>query len=143
MIYFVVQMLLLFFVTLACWLKPDQLLKMPDQWLWIPLLLSFFGIMKILFGLVTLGRYLYPLPAVQPNSPLIRHGAFAKVRHPIYGGFMLLAISAAAYTGSLTAMAISFALCIWLALKARYEERFLLQKFPDYAEYQQNSRAFF
>jgi protein-S-isoprenylcysteine O-methyltransferase Ste14 len=73
-------------------------------------------------GVRTLGRSLSPLPKPPTASELKESGAYALVRHPIYGGILLLAL-AWALALSPWALIPAGALIIALAFKSRLEER--------------------
>ncbi|HEY0867672.1 MAG TPA: methyltransferase, partial [Fimbriimonas sp.] len=52
------------------------------------------GLLEMALGALRLGRGLTPLPKPTSNASLVRSGIFARVRHPIYGGIVLLGIGA-------------------------------------------------
>ncbi len=90
----------------------------------------------------TLGRQLTPFPKPVEGGDLRQEGAYGIVRHPIYGGVLLLAFSWALLTSAL-------ALLPWAAtvaffdIKRRREETWLLEAHPAYAEYRQAVRRAF
>ena len=97
--------------------------------------LSFMGLLVIGMGLVTLGRSATPLPTPVKDGELRSSGLYAYVRHPIYTGVMAFAIGAAIPSGNVGAAAAAAALVVWLAIKARWEERRLRGRYPGYAAY--------
>jgi protein-S-isoprenylcysteine O-methyltransferase Ste14 len=71
------------------------------------------------------------------DKGLIKNGAFARLRHPLYGGSILFYLSLALSTLSLAAFAIWCAIGVFYNIIAAYEERLLLEKYGDeYREYQ-------
>jgi len=90
-------------------------------------------------GVRTLGKSLSPLPKPPPASELKESGAYALVRHPIYGGILLLSL---AWSLALSPWALipTGALAIALAFKSRVEERWLIDRHPTYAGYRQRVR---
>ncbi len=82
-----------------------------------------------------LGPNLTPLPKPKDDSRLVRDGLYAIVRHPIYSGIILVAYGIAALTGSTGRLAVATALLVWLNAKASREEVWLLERYPDYADY--------
>jgi protein-S-isoprenylcysteine O-methyltransferase Ste14 len=82
-----------------------------------------------------LGPNLTPLPKPKDDSRLVRDGLYAIVRHPIYSGVILFAYGIAALTGSTSRLAVATALLAWLNAKASREEAWLLERYPDYADY--------
>ena len=86
-------------------------------------------------GAWRLGRAVTPLPYPKPGASLVSSGPYALVRHPIYGGLVLLALGwAIAIQGWLT-LAFAALLVLVFDLKARREERWLEERHPGYAEY--------
>ena len=88
-------------------------------------------------GLVRLGRNLTPLPYPKEKSTLVQTGPYALVRHPIYGGGLLLALGFALMIQSLLTLGYVVVLFAFLDMKSRREEGWLAEKFPEYASYQQ------
>jgi protein-S-isoprenylcysteine O-methyltransferase Ste14 len=91
-------------------------------------------------GLVRLGRGLTPLPYPKDDATLVQTGPFALVRHPMYGGGLVMALGWALYVQGWLTLAYVLALFIFLDAKSRREERWLAERFPDYADYQQRVR---
>lgn len=97
-------------------------------------LLVFGGALVIVLASRALGSGLTPFPRPAETGVLVEDGPYAVVRHPIYSGGLLFAtgISLALSPWALVATG---ALAVVWALKARVEERLLLARYPDYAEY--------
>jgi protein-S-isoprenylcysteine O-methyltransferase Ste14 len=100
----------------------------------LPLGIAFALAGALLFGagVASLGPALTPFP--RPRGPLIESGAFALVRHPIYGG-VLLGVLGLALTTRPLALAVGAAGMPFLISKSQHEERLLLARQPDYADY--------
>jgi protein-S-isoprenylcysteine O-methyltransferase Ste14 len=81
-----------------------------------------------------LGEGLTAFPKPPANGELVETGPYGVVRHPIYSGALLFfaGISLALSPWALVA---AVALGMVWALKARVEERFLLERDPAYADY--------
>lgn len=97
---------------------------------------------SILFaaGLIGLGRGLTPLPYPKEGAELVQTGAFALVRHPIYSGGLVLALGWALCVQGWLTLGYAVALFVFLDVKSRREEKWLSEKFPTYATYQQRVR---
>ncbi len=97
-----------------------------------------------IFGraLLDLGQSLTPLPHPRDDSQLVSTGIYAWVRHPIYVGVVLGAVAWAGWCASATHLLGAIALGIFFDAKARREEAWLLEKYPDYAAYAQCVRRF-
>ena len=84
----------------------------------------------------TLGRSVSPFPKPSADSELKESGVYALVRHPIYGGILLLCL---AWSLALSPWALipTGTLAIALVFKSRLEERWLIDRHPGYADYRQ------
>jgi protein-S-isoprenylcysteine O-methyltransferase Ste14 len=87
---------------------------------------------------VTMGSSLSPFPRPPRDAELVDRGPFRFLRHPLYVGGVLffagLSLVFSAYGLALTAVLAVF----WIA-KARLEERHLLARFPEYADYRRRT----
>lgn len=86
-------------------------------------------------GVCALGRNLTPYPKPLENSRLVQRGIYALVRHPLYSSLIFLSTGWALVRSSGAGLAAALALAILLDAKARREERWLREKYPDYAAY--------
>jgi protein-S-isoprenylcysteine O-methyltransferase Ste14 len=66
-------------------------------------------------------------------------GAYRLVRHPIYGGLILIALGWSLVSSALT-LVVTVALMLVLEMKSRLEESMLAQRFPEYDAYRQRVR---
>jgi protein-S-isoprenylcysteine O-methyltransferase Ste14 len=91
-------------------------------------------------GLVRLGSGLTPLPYPKAGATLVQTGPFALVRHPMYSGGLVLALGWALYVQGWLTLGYVVALFVFLDGKSRREERWLAERFPEYAAYQRRVR---
>lgn len=96
-----------------------------------------------LSGVAVLGRNRTPFPKPAPGGQLVRHGIYARVRHPLYSSVICLALAWALWRGSLPALVVALLLAAFLRAKAQREERWLREQFPDYAAYTRRVPRFF
>jgi protein-S-isoprenylcysteine O-methyltransferase Ste14 len=82
-------------------------------------------------------RSMSVLPHPVDGGQLARTGAYAVVRHPIYGGLILMSIGWAVFQASLPTLGAAVLLALVLDLKRRAEEIRLRRRFPDYDAYRQ------
>jgi protein-S-isoprenylcysteine O-methyltransferase Ste14 len=110
----------------------------PDSWrayligAAIPLALA--GAYLLLGGGTGLGRQLTPFPKPVEDGALKRGGAYRFVRHPMYGGALLLALAWALVSSPLVLVPLAVA-AVFLDTKRRREEAWLLEAYPDYEGY--------
>ena len=95
-----------------------------------------------LAGLVALGRNLTPFPQPSARAELVRHGIYRLMRHPLYTSVFGAALGSSLIFQSWPALVASLALGVFFDAKARREERWLRQKFPEYAGYERRVRRF-
>ncbi len=82
-----------------------------------------------------LGDQVTPFPRPHAAGTLRREGAYALVRHPIYGGVLLLAWAWALLT-SPVALVPALLGIPFLEAKRQREEAWLAEQHPDYQDYQ-------
>jgi protein-S-isoprenylcysteine O-methyltransferase Ste14 len=98
------------------------------------------GALQMIWGGRTLGRALTPSPG--PRGFHLERGPFRYVRHPMYGGGLLVA-SGVAFATSPLALVPTLVLVPFLLFKARYEERLLSRLDPGYGDYLERVRRRF
>ncbi|NMM24446.1 MAG: isoprenylcysteine carboxylmethyltransferase family protein [Phycicoccus sp.] len=81
-----------------------------------------------------LGRQLTPFPRPVADGVLRQDGIYGLVRHPIYGGALLLILGWALLSSSLALLPLALA-AVFLDAKRRREEAWLVEQHPDYAQY--------
>ena len=95
-----------------------------------------------LAGALALGKNLTPFPKPTEQARLVRHGIYALIRHPLYTSVISVSIGWALVWQSWPAMLVAAALILFFHAKARQEERWLREKFPEYADYERRVRRF-
>lgn len=99
------------------------------------------GVLQTAVSMLTLGRGLTPYPRPLEGVVLRTQGAYAIVRHPIYGGILFMSIGWSLFQHSLAGLAIAVLLLVFFDRKAALEEGWLMLKFPEeYALYRQRVR---
>jgi protein-S-isoprenylcysteine O-methyltransferase Ste14 len=93
-------------------------------------------------GVLTLGRNLTPFPRPSASTRLAYGGIYALMRHPLYTAVMCGSVGWALVWASWPALLAALALAPFFDAKARREERWLRQRFPEYAGYEQRVRRF-
>lgn len=93
-------------------------------------------------GAVVLRGGLTPLPKPGANTKLVRHGIYGLMRHPLYTSVILASLGWALIWQSWPALLAALVLGLFFDAKARREERWLREKFPEYADYARRVRRF-
>lgn len=99
-----------------------------------------FGAIAAVFlfkGVLDLGKSLTPLPYPVEEGQFVQTGVYGVVRHPLYSGLILAALGWSLYWLSGAHFLGAIALLLFFDAKARTEESWLLQKYPEYADYRQ------
>ncbi len=89
-----------------------------------------------------LGRSLTPLPRPHAEAEMVARGIYRRIRHPIYAGLILAAVGWATVSGSPPAFAAAAALGGFMDAKARREEAWLTDRYPEYADYRTRTKRF-
>lgn len=92
------------------------------------------GAVLLVWARTSMGRSFTVHPEPQAAGELVTRGPFRIVRHPTYLG-ALLCLTGGSLFRSWTGLALTGALALLWAGKARVEERHLAARFPEYAEY--------
>jgi protein-S-isoprenylcysteine O-methyltransferase Ste14 len=83
-----------------------------------------------------------PFPRPRQNAELLRGGIYGFVRHPLYASLILLGLGWALFRDSGPALAAAAVLALFFDAKARQEERWMRERFPEYGAYQKQVRRF-
>ena len=93
------------------------------------------GALIAVAGALSLGKNLTPLPHPVDSATLVESGAYRLVRHPIYSGLCLAAIGWALWCNSAITLLCAAVLFVFFDIKSRREERWLAERFANYADY--------
>ena len=93
------------------------------------------GLAGYLFAAGNLGRTLTAMPIPKADGKLCTSGLYRFVRHPIYSFILIFCLGLSLQAGSLFKYVLTFLLAIVFYYKSKFEERYLLQKYPDYEAY--------
>jgi len=135
------QGVLLVVVVAAGWsLGPDWSGPLRLAGVVVGIVLIIGGSVLALRGVVDLGGALTPLPRPRNGAELVETGAYAVVRHPIYGGLILAAFGWAIVQASVLTVALAVVLAAFFRVKSAREVVWLQQRFPAYAGYRARTR---
>lgn len=98
------------------------------------------GVFLAVSGLFGLGRFSFSVfPEPRRKGRFIRSGIFAFIRHPMYAGVLVITATLVWQFFSCDRVAGFTLLTAILVAKILIEERELLSRYPEYAEYQRNT----
>jgi protein-S-isoprenylcysteine O-methyltransferase Ste14 len=97
------------------------------------------GVLLLAWAGLHLGSSLTPFPAPRTNSKLRATGPYALVRHPMYGGGILIALGWSTVFATVIGGALTVALAGFLDLKARREEEWLVERLDGYDAYRERT----
>lgn len=126
------------FVVMAAWLLVAPLghTIAHSPRLWVPAaLLLVIGAIAGIAGTCTLGKNRTPFPKPRGDSQLVQTGIYALVRHPLYASLIALSFGWACLWASAPGVVLAVLQAILLDAKARREDRWLWEQFPEYADY--------
>ena len=98
------------------------------------LVVAVLGAAGFVWSTRTLGDSLTPYPKPRDDGVLVQTGPYRLVRHPIYAAGTLVFLGAA-LAASIPATIAALLLPVLWWFKAGAEERFLGERFPEYADY--------
>lgn len=114
----------------------------PTVWMTLGVLLFAIGGVFGVAGVRALGRSRTPYPKPIQDAPLVQSGIYQIVRHPLYSSLIFLSVGWSLLWSSWITLWVALGLAVVLDAKSRREERWLDEKFPDYASYRQRMRRF-
>jgi protein-S-isoprenylcysteine O-methyltransferase Ste14 len=132
------------FLLLWCgWIVLMALDAVRFGWSVAPLWLQAFGVlaiavaMYIMFLIMRTNSFAAPVVKIQAERGhrVISDGPYAVVRHPMYGGALLLILGIPLLLGSWWGLLLSPVLILLFAVRAVMEERTLMAELPGYAGY--------
>jgi protein-S-isoprenylcysteine O-methyltransferase Ste14 len=100
------------------------------------------GIGAIVAAFVSLGASLTPYPRPRGDATLVTQGVYRFMRHPIYSGLIVGALGWALVWLSLWGLFGAGFVAVFFDRKAAREERWLIERYPDYAAYARRVRRF-
>ena len=104
------------------------------------LLIGAAGLAIVGLSALYLGTNLSIFPKPKDDGTLTQTGLYGLMRHPMYGGVLLSALGWSLVRASLPALVLTLTLTVFFDRKAKREEEWLMQKYPDYAQYRERVR---
>ncbi|MEW6182517.1 MAG: isoprenylcysteine carboxylmethyltransferase family protein [Bacillota bacterium] len=98
------------------------------------------GVLLVITGILSLGANITPLPYPRDRATLVETGPYRLVRHPMYSGGVLMAFGWAFWVHGWLTIGYAAILFVFFDAKSRIEERWLKERFSEYAAYQKRVR---
>lgn len=127
----VLAQFVLFALIAASWFVGDGITP-------LGFVLATLGLALVVWGGVTMGSSLSPFPRPPRDAQLVDRGPYRFLRHPIYVGGALF-FAGLSLVFSVYGLVLTAVLAVFWVAKARVEERHLLARFPEYAEYRRRT----
>ena len=108
----------------------------------IGIALTAIGLSILLLAAIGLGRSLTASPIPKDGSKLVRRGFYKFIRHPIYTGLLAFALGIGLDAGPAPHMLFVIGLFVLLYFKARWEEKLLMARYPEYETYMAKTGMF-
>ena len=115
-------------------------------WLFTSIAARAAGITLSLLGLLIMAAAIIALRAViqiapEPNEGghLVTRGIYGWMRHPIYTAILILVVGLFLRKPTLLVAIAGGVVIVFLFIKVRLEERLLLERYPEYAEYRRRA----
>lgn len=128
------QFALLALVPAAAFLPPDWPDTARTLRLVVGIAMIVSGVAVVVWAARALGRWMTPFPRPLPDAMLVETGPYAHVRHPVYGGALVLLVGLSLVT-SVAVLVVTVALGLLWVGKARVEEEHLVELVPGYPAY--------
>ncbi len=100
------------------------------------------GLGIVIISIFKLGQSLTASPIPKDGSELKTDGLYTWIRHPIYTGLILTTLGLSLEAGSVAKLFFVCALVVLLNYKAKWEESFLLERYPEYRTYMSKTGRF-
>ena len=97
--------------------------------------LSVAGLILMAAAFVPLRKVIQVSPEPRAEGHLVTSGIYARLRHPIYTGIVLLIIGLFLREPGLFVAVSGFMVIAFLLIKSRFEERLLAERYAEYAQY--------
>lgn len=131
---------ILFVVYAVVFFVDSELLFYAGPWArGVGLLLCAAGLLIGALAFVALRSVIQIAPQPREGAHLITGGVYAKFRHPIYTGILLIVVGLFVRRPTAFVAFATAAVIVLLVLKSAYEERLLAARYPEYPEYRRHT----
>jgi protein-S-isoprenylcysteine O-methyltransferase Ste14 len=117
--------------------------KLSENLRGLALIFAGLGLLLVIIAFWQLNTNISPFPSPKKGAKLVTSGVFTFARHPIYSGILFMAFGLSVWMNSGYKLLMSILLLLVFYFKSRYEERRLLEHFPEYVSYKRQTGRFF
>jgi protein-S-isoprenylcysteine O-methyltransferase Ste14 len=104
------------------------------------LIIAITGALLLIASFINFGQRITANPVPLERYKLKTTGLYAIVRHPIYFSLLVMFIGIVIHLNAYVSLFWIVILFLFFVKKSKMEEEFLLQKFPEYREYQSKTK---
>jgi len=101
--------------------------------------LSLLGLLIMAAAIIALRAVIQIAPEPKEGVHLVTRGIYGWMRHPIYTAILILVVGLFLPKPTLLVAIAGTVVIVFLFIKVRLEERLLLERYPDYAEYRRRA----
>lgn len=91
-------------------------------------------------AIVNFNQWVTPVPIPRNNSKLVTRGIYSVIRHPMYLSVILFVTGGVLYFGAYYSLVLTVFLFLFFRGKINFEERILLEHFPEYKSYKNKTK---
>jgi protein-S-isoprenylcysteine O-methyltransferase Ste14 len=93
------------------------------------------SVLVFLIAVVSFKQFITPNPVPRDEAKLVTNGIYAFIRHPMYLFGILITLGYSLYNSAYFTLILCFLFIIFFVYKIRFEEKHLMEKFPEYTSY--------
>lgn len=93
------------------------------------------GLLLMMAALFSLRRVIQIAPEPRTDGQLVTRGVYSRLRHPIYTAIVIVVVGLFLRKPTVLVAIGAAVVVVFLMVKVRFEEKLLLGRYPEYAEY--------
>jgi len=134
--YAVAQTVILFTFAVVFFLDDSPAIPVPGAFETVGTFLCAIGLVIMLSAFASIRGVIQIAPEPRLGGKLVTSSIYKRLRHPIYTGILILVVALFFRKPTVPVIVMTGVVMVFLVVKARFEEKLLLMRYPEYAEYQ-------